>query len=155
MKKFSLLLLSTLMAVCLFTACSDDDDDDDNNIVGKWKYVNTTADVKTSDAEATAIIKEDIEGEVEDPTVFEFTEDGKALENGELQGSYTVKGNVLTIIDKEHEDETRKFVINGKTMSHYYDATEYYNSEGGKEYLEIDFDVTVEKAIVSYNYAKQ
>lgn len=155
MKKFSLLLLSTLMAVCLFTSCSDDDDDNDN-VVGKWKYVNTTLDVKTSDPAATAIIKEDLtEEEAEDPTVFEFTEDGKAYEDGELLGTYTVKGNVLTIVDKDIEEETREFVINGNTMSHYYDATEYYSSEGTKEYLEIDLDVTIEKVVIMENYKKQ
>lgn len=54
MKKFSLLFLSTLMALCLFTACSSDDEEKDEN---KIKFI-STEDVTTTTGQEISLFIE-------------------------------------------------------------------------------------------------
>lgn len=151
MKKLTLILLSTIVSLCLFTACSDDEED--NDIVGKWQYSKTVAgELKTSSATATEILKNRIYKEAEEYTYyFEFTSDGKMLSSGG-DGVYKVSGNKLTITYSSSGSDIYEISISGNKLSFYFDETEYYQEE--KENLGIAKDVTIDKVIEVDEYVK-
>lgn len=151
MKKFSLLLLTTLMALCLFTACSNDDEDE---IVGKWRYTKTVpGEVKTSDQTATDLIKAQINDVASDDVdIIEFTSDGRLIfDEEDDEYTYTISGNKLTV-KSVWGVETTEFSISDGTLNVYIDETEEY--EYDRDYLGIDEDVVIEKVISVEQYKK-
>lgn len=155
MKKISLLLLSTLMALCLFTACGDDDEDQD--IVGKWQWKSDEVTyVKTSSAEADALIVDYMKAEREedyDYDITEFTADGKMYEDGEYLGTYTVSGNKLTVQYSETNKYEVEFSIKGDDLFVWKDWTKEAKDE--REDIGIADDVEIEKVTVKSSFKKR
>ncbi|WP_316818115.1 lipocalin family protein [Pedobacter nyackensis] len=136
MKNFYLLVL--LMTAVAFTGCKKDDEDKQKqNIVGKW-YVKQTIEKEIVNG---VVISEETETDFDTDYYFEFTKEGKMIENisgDKYTGSYQVKGNnrvAITFQDEEPDDyEIRK--LNSTEMILYIEDEDGPNS---KETIEITF----------------
>lgn len=138
MKKLSILFLSTLMAVCLFSSCSDDDDDKKDPVVPTEKKVKTikayeeaigntyNASAFTYDAQgrvskiafASVGPKENI---VTTPQVtFEY---GNKTIKYKYTGTDTDEGTVTLGSNGFAESFTKKYTDDGETKEHKYTHT--------------------------------
>ncbi len=162
MKKISLLLLSTLMAFCVFTSCSDDDDDDkkvNNSIVGTWTFKEVQTDVKTNSTENDKKAKDYIIEEEEDwakATTFTFNENGTFVAKNTMyndeSGTYTFKDGklIFNYTNEDGEDDFEPYnasIIDGILYMTYAD---YSYMEELKNYPQdagiTDPDFTITKA---------
>lgn len=127
LKKLHTLL--AMLAICFcFTACSTDDDDDDggnsdvSELIGTWAY-------------------EDEEGEYymevtfkANGTFIQYEEDYYWGEEHEERGTYSVKGNKLTIQFDDDDVETCTFSVTSKKLTIKY-------TEDGENYTEVFYRV--------------
>ncbi|MBK5722109.1 hypothetical protein JGH11_14620 [Dysgonomonas sp. Marseille-P4677] len=165
MKKISLLLLSALMAVCVFTSCSEDDDD---KIVGVWKHEGREiADVKVEgdNQEAIAILKNIIEhGYIGQTVTYDFKKDGTFFLQEKYDdddyvdtwdGKYWFTDDKISLSDINGSDvESYSYSFDGKKTLYLYEdyTSEYANFP---VVLENGDEVGVEKLVVRYKYVKQ
>lgn len=143
MKKFSLLLLSTLMALCVFTSCSDDDND--HAIVGKWKLVKESYEVTTTNEEVKKLLEEYLnDDDPSDDYTLEFSADGKVYNEDGISAPYKINGNTITVGGAYN---TRFSISNNSlTLYHEMDEEEYewYTTESFlKNILKIENPGTV------------
>ncbi len=137
-----MLVAVALISACAMTACGDDDDDDEpgsssgKGIVGEWLLTST----KGWEKENGTITDEWNEGRVNDFCVLKFRSNGtfEHYDDGLLKdrGTYTYKGDKLTIKYTEEEDgeeysQTSTCKISGDTMRVTYHETE---TEDGIKY---------------------
>ena len=115
MKKLKMFAFA-LLSVAMFAACSDDDDDKlkaEDAIVGKWKMTAATVDpsitVTEDEKEKEVTNVFDTYTDAQKVQITEFT-DSKVLKfvddkatTALNEGTYAIKGNVLTITFTENE----------------------------------------------------
>lgn len=115
MKQLISLLLSLIVALTMFSACSDEEGED---LLGAWKIEKCLADIKTKDGKAETEIKNFLEKESGISSMWEtfiFKKNGKGdyiIEDrwGSIDFTYSTKGNELTVsFNKEYRNETRVF----------------------------------------------
>lgn len=158
MKKISLLLLTTLMALSLFTACDNDNNEDNDNpaaLIGKWKFVGDDVVVRTSDKEADRMIMIDFEAYLEwekDPTSIEFTTLGTFFVNNELSGTYTVEGNKMYLKYKTETIEG-EFKVKDGNLSVSRSFLSYYEDEQ-RHNMPIDDGVKIHEVSHVQYYSK-
>ena len=119
LKKLHTLL--AMIAICLcFTACTNDDDDDggnsdDSSLIGTWAY---------EDEEDEYYIEVTFKS---NGTFISYEEDYYWGEEDEDRGTYTVKGNKLTIEYDDGDVETCTFSVTSKKLTiKYKDGDETY-----------------------------
>lgn len=156
MKKIGLLLLSTLMAVCVFTSCSDDDDD---KIVGVWKIEGTEiAELKLAEEdnkqEIIDLFKEEYASGPEEGTI-EFKKDGNYYSSGDYDdsGKYWFSNDKLYLqsTGKEESDQF-DYQFDGKKTFYVYitnnqDIAMIVEYEGQK--------IFAQKLVTKVKYVKQ
>jgi len=139
MKKLLHLLL---VLPFIFTSCSDDDDDFDyaaNPIVGTWEFTKVEAkEVNVGTPELLTAITNDIKKDDENASyTMTYTKDGKVTQvmgkEASVEGTYTVKDNVLTSTMTGGSIYISQIEFSGKTMTQLTDLTNYYKN---KEVLE-------------------
>jgi len=124
MKKLFLLLALALPV--MFFSCDDDDDNySSSDMFGNWEFNKAEAkEVNTNNQAATDSIKKDILSQTkEDSYLFTFTEAGKFLKDSVEVGTFSVKNDKITLIDKAQEDTT-VCRITKNTIYWEIDATE-------------------------------
>lgn len=136
MKNFSLLVL--LMTAVAFTGCKKDEEDKQKqNIVGKW-FVKQTIEKEIVNG---VTVHEDTDTDFGTDYFFEFTKDGKMIENIEgdqYTGTYQVKDNnrVAIAFQGEEPDDYEIRKLNSTEMVLYVEDEDGPNA---KETTEITF----------------
>lgn len=154
MKKISLLLLSVLMAICLFTACGDDDKKPD--IIGNWKYQKTIIEnVQTTSADASDSIRvylSDSKNESIQYTSLNVDDEGLVLSDGEFVGTVLASGNDLRISFVGFSSSAN-CKADGNSLSIRVVETENIRAE--RLALGIEDDVKIESVVVKREYVRQ
>ena len=156
MKNLSLLLLSTLMAVCVFTSCSDDDDD---KIIGVWKFeVSEITELKLAEEDNTPeiinLFKEEFSDDYEN-SIVEFKKDGVIIDSEGYAGKYWFNGNKLFTqytYDGEEETTSIEYAFDGKKTLFLYDT---YDVEDAYVYIPGKGAIYAEKLTVRQKLVKQ
>jgi len=152
MKKFLLLILLATLLV----ACSDDDNDYENEIVGSWTLESVTPKINTNNDKVTQAIRDDIENS--NDLVLEFTENGKVItyENNLKvdEGTYTLKGEKLTLKFPDGDSSTLTINIFGDALSYSIDLTDIYQEEIA-EMLPNETNIVVSRVNISYMFKKK
>jgi hypothetical protein len=134
-------ILICAFASCLLAGCSKDGDGTDpfnnggNNavLVGKWTSVSTTGSVGYGSSDlgvslANAVNKSIQTFNLTDVVTFMFETDGMVtlLDMGTLytQGSYSLKGNTLTLTNTENQTLNMNIVLNGNEFTLNASGTE-------------------------------
>lgn len=166
MRKFSLLLLSTIMSVCLISSCSDDDDDDNkvnNSIVGTWKFDKVVStDVKTNSGENDTKVKTYISEGITDDltgTIWTFKEDGTMIEKYDSEdknGKYTFSNGKLTIIFAVDDSHSFNASVDNGVLYIDADYKEDLNEMELDQLVRLvgigDMDFKADKATVKVNF---
>ena len=134
MKNFTFLML--LMTTVAFTSCKKDDEDQQRkDIIGKW-FVKKTIEKEIVNG---VTISEDTDTNFGTDYYFEFTKDGKMIENidgDQYPATYQVKDNNRVAITFQGEDahdyEIRK--LNSSEMVLYVEDEDGPNAYGSVEF---------------------
>lgn len=154
MKKLSLLFLSTIMALCLFTSCSDDDDDNNkNSIVGKWQLSDALLNIVSDNEDFEEHVKPSFSIEGYDYETMEFTADGKILYDGEYYGdTYKLENGKLLIypgdVGRDALIVTQDYTIKANTLTLSRDVKSILLEEYSEEYENLE--ITSATAIALY-----
>lgn len=134
MKNFTLFIL--LIMIAAFTGCKKDEEDQQRkDIVGKW-FVKKTVEKEIVNG---VTISEDTDTDFGTDYYFEFTSDGKMIENidgDQYPGTYQVKDNNHVAItfqgEESHDFEIRK--LNSSEMVLYVEDEDGPNAYGSVEF---------------------
>ena len=157
-------LLYILLTTCLLVSCSSNNDSTVNtSIIGRWTFgYSTPYQVESNNVYANQAIDLHIRNRAPEYISFIFTVGGKVrlvrdVEREEIDGTYVIEGNKLTInytgLDNVSRTLVYEFVVHDNIFVIKRDDTEFYAREIPYLLPEIR-DVLVSKVLVEVTYIR-